>query len=1588
MRRRDLPSNRRLGAAVAAVLCLMLAADTWPGPDPASAQGGDEEYVDVAMALEFRNDNDPPQNYQVFGPDLTVVVMNHGTITAYDVEVVVDIVYPKNTIALALPRDVPIGRVATERPTPAGTDSHSDGAGYSLRWTIPVLPGLAYEIIKVDVITNDFDITQIPNVELFDEDQSPLDFYGAVTTSSFDLHQGNNTDRIWAGATNTTFGRHAQVEPDYSILSVSVDERHPSPGDLVSFTFVADAAKTVNINSQVAIGLTDGLAVDVDPDATPAREITTELTKANDFGETPAPVSYNDGVFTIGTRRHNESIGTLTATLPVRVAGDAVVNEECITVTITGNPPPGAGRYYDDPSDNMAELCLGDQPVEPLMNSQVAHFNLYSCVDNTNAPCGSADDVRVRAVMTDVPTDVPIDVFLEPGRVFIHVPDHANRKYDSSSYSVNAGTKVSWQVPVLWAEDSSTHTGWTNLSDGFTASGSNGGAPPGMVHIRLFEDPDPAYSLIYKLTPDTDPPWTGGDPVGFDPSDLAGLEPLDPFPIEFEKLGTYKLEYTVKFTRATRDGDENCDPDSSDVNQRFCAAETYIFHLGPIAELEVHDGGSSTHVAANRSALTIMAFNNGPDEPSGGARVTGLPTDAEVIHISQGRYDGASGVWNVSELRSRDYYRSAGQPEPILVLGASAGDTADVRIASVKNYEVCIGPKSDPGNLAHTTKAACEAVTDASWNSVPVYDYWPGNNTATITAQPGSTSALRTSQATAGIGLSWPPRPGAAAYGVEVSEDGGATWSPLALRVRGTSYTHTGIPVGATRHYRVHAIDGAGRRGLPFTTASAVAGRGAREASPPGAPEQMTLTASPSSRTEILLSWVKPADYGSSITGYTLQVADGRNGPWANVSPQPGVSAVGYDYGGLEPNTRKYFRIRATNEFGGGLWSEVAEARTVAAGVPGAPRDAGAVPFGDNAASVFWQAPEDDGHAPVTQYEVQWSANGVSGWSRVGSTADTTLLHSGLVAGATYFYQVRARNSAGWGPWSQPPTSAVPLGVLPPDPPSPRAERNGSTAMDIYWDPPYDDGGGTITGYQLEWSATGVEGTFRSLASPSATARSHTHTGLTPGADYHYRIRARNSVGWGEWSQTVRESTESASVPAAPTLTAQANGATEISLSWNKPNSGGAPITHYELEVLDPLRGWGWLTGGRVSRDTVHHIDRGLAPGTERQYRVRAVNDNGPGQWSPVRTVRTDAGGPDAPSILAAVAGGEHQIVLSWEPPANDNGSPVTGYRIERSRHEDGPWERLSNNHRISPYTDTRNLYPGMTRYHRVAAINRNGTGAWSSPASGQTDDGDNPARAPDAPTALRFTNVGQDQVSLAWDRPASSGGAPIIRYEYQETLAEENFTTTGTTGTIRGLDDGLLFYSFRVRAVNAVGEGDWSEEIHATLWQERSEQVRVSTTNITVTEGGTATFTVSMNRAPPLPVGLGLYPRGSADALLDGVYEYLDKALVPSGWSHPDGQDWTNIAHNWSQGVPVSITIPDDDEDNPDRVLMIDISLRVLPPYHVGVYDYEWNAKWGIDPERSCPGDPDSTCPTAWDEAAWRDFTGPSVKITVRDND
>ena len=145
------------------------------------------------------------------------------------------------------------------------------------------------------------------------------------------------------------------------------------------------------------------------------------------------------------------------------------------------------------------------------------------------------------------------------------------------------------------------------------------------------------------------------------------------------------------------------------------------------------------------------------------------------------------------------------------------------------------------------------------------------------------------------------------------------------------------------------------------------------------------------------------------------------------------------------------------------------------------------------------------------------------------------------------------------------------------------------------------------------------------------------------------------------------------------------------------------------------------MANTRSTRTTYSHT--GLEPATTRHYRVSAINRIGVGRASSVASATTDATVPDAPTGLVATATTPTRIDLAWVAPAYDGGAPISGYRIEVSE-TGAAWTDLQpNTGTASPTFSHPGLLPGSTRFYRVSAINRAGTGAASGVASAATDD-------------------------------------------------------------------------------------------------------------------------------------------------------------------------------------------------------------------------------------------------------------------------
>ena len=604
----------------------------------------------------------------------------------------------------------------------------------------------------------------------------------------------------------------------------------------------------------------------------------------------------------------------------------------------------------------------------------------------------------------------------------------------------------------------------------------------------------------------------------------------------------------------------------------------------------------------------------------------------------------------------------------------------------------------------------------------------PWSNEAQATTEGGLPGAPTRLTATANgrtrIDLSWTAPTntagGITGYRIEVSDDEGDSWDDLVANTSSTrtSYSHRNLNAGTRRDYRVSAISSGGE-GDPSNEAHATTDVGR-----PSAP--LALSATADGRTRIRLAWSPPSDNGgASITGYRIEVSVTGTSGWLPLTSNTGRTTRTYTHTGLNPGSRRHYRVAAINSEGTGDFSRTASAVTAAA-EPGAPTSLTATKIGQRQINLAWRPPLLDGGSRITGYKIEYSTTGGPPWNTLRANTNsvlTTFSDRGLDPATTRHYRVSAVNSVGTGLPSNI-ARATTDAAAPGAPTGLTATKMGQSQIDLSWTAPANDGGARITGYKIEYSTTG-RGSWRSLRSNTgSTATSYSDRGLQPATTRHYRVRAINTAGESTPSNVARATTDP-TVPGAPTgLSATANGTSQIDLSWTAPAyDGGSAITGYRVEMAESGNGpWSNLAANTGSAGTTYS-HTGLEPASRRYYRVSAVNTVGHGRASGVVTATTDATVPDAPTGLVATATAPTQIDLQWTAPVYDGGAAVTSYRVEAST--DGTtWGELVHSTGTTSTTFSHTgLQPGSTRHYRVSAINIAGTGLPSNVANASTDD-------------------------------------------------------------------------------------------------------------------------------------------------------------------------------------------------------------------------------------------------------------------------
>lgn len=298
------------------------------------------------------------------------------------------------------------------------------------------------------------------------------------------------------------------------------------------------------------------------------------------------------------------------------------------------------------------------------------------------------------------------------------------------------------------------------------------------------------------------------------------------------------------------------------------------------------------------------------------------------------------------------------------------------------------------------------------------------------------------------------------------------------------------------------------------------------------------------------------------------------------------------------------------------------------------------------------------------------------------------------------------------------------------------------------------------------------------------------------------------------------EDTVAAEAPLPPDrvrdLSVGIGGPDTLVLRWPEPPDNGEPITAYDVQRSDNREQWIDLTSfGRFTGLR----DYRLTLGQRYWYRVRAVSDAGPGEWS-IPAQGTPAAPPEAITDLAVTSATEEALIIQWSTPA-ENGAPVSRYELQRlfgSDHRlvvdlwaftEWPKESTTFSFAIANPFDE----PGQA--YRVRSWNLAGDSEWSEPVVASEEVG-----LPARPPSLTILGIAPREVRLRWVAP-DANGSPIFLQQVERRHAIDHFlgydyfsevalVSGKTSTTIEVVHHGPA-RTFRVRAWNFAGEGEWS---------------------------------------------------------------------------------------------------------------------------------------------------------------------------------
>ncbi len=397
-----------------------------------------------------------------------------------------------------------------------------------------------------------------------------------------------------------------------------------------------------------------------------------------------------------------------------------------------------------------------------------------------------------------------------------------------------------------------------------------------------------------------------------------------------------------------------------------------------------------------------------------------------------------------------------------------------------------------------------------------------------------------------------------------------------------------------------------------------------------------------------------------------------------------------------------------------------------------------------------------------------------------------------LVNGRTYYYSIRIINESGSSNPSTP-VSAVPRG--PCSPPTNFTSTYESEAVHLSWNDPDDSNGSPVEFYSV---FKGTSDNNLSTREDVGTDKTYSDMGLENGVPYFYQVCAVTAAGDGR--RTNVKSVTPRTVPEPPFNLSSSKGDETVTLLWNYSlEDGGAAIEGHKIyrgPDVDNLEHVATIGYTKTFTDT------GLENGITYYYSVTAYNSEGESDFASA-TMVTPLGPPGKPQNMT-LKPGNTEIVVVWEPPEEDGGTPILGYYIYMNKHGED-MELGADAGDVLEHTVT-DLENNQIYYFQVRAYNTEGEGP------GSNTEMIRPEPLPKTPENFRVIDL-EGEVRLAWTKPSYTGEYPYENILIYRGITEDslelyqNISYEHTQFYDEDVEVGSVYY-YELKIISEIGEG------------------------------------------------------------------------------------------------------------------------------------------------------------------------------------